>query len=131
MTAGTNLIGAKLFEVQLRAVGYDVVELPDHHVKFTYTVDVGIHAGLVLEMGFVVPPDFPMTPPSGPHINKLLHPNKGGGSHPTGGIHPSTQHSKHFGSDWQYWSRPYPKWAAGKRDAVGYMTFIHGLWASQ
>ena len=131
MNSGTNLIGAKLFAAQLRAVGYDVVELPDHHVNFPYTVDVGKHAGLTLEMGFVVPQDFPMTPPSGPHINKLLHPNQSGGNHPTGGIHPSPQHSRHFGSNWQYWSRPYPKWADGKRDAVGYTGFIRGLWASQ
>ena len=106
-----KLTGARLFAAQLRAAGYDVTEMPDHHVEFPYTVSVGKHAGLELEMGLVVPKDFPMTPPTGPHINKLLHPDKGGGTHPAGGIHPSTSHSKHFGSGWQYWSRPYPKWA--------------------
>ena len=131
MDTGTNLIGAKLFAAQLRAAGYDVVELPYHHVKFSYTVHVGKHAGLTLEIRFVVPGDFPTTPPSGPHINKLLHPNQGGGNHPTGGIHSSPQHSRHFGSNWQYWSRPHPKWAAGKRDAARYMLFIRSLWANQ
>ena len=41
--------------------------------NFQYTVDGGKHKGLVLEMGLDRPrEDFPMTPPTGPHINKLL-----------------------------------------------------------
>ena len=131
MSDDTKLTGAELFAAQLRAADYSVVELPDDHVKIFYTVDAGKHMGLTLEMGFVVPKDFPMTPPPGPHIHKLLHSNKSGGEHPTGGIHPSQKHSKHFGSDWQYWSRPYPKWASGKRNAVRYMAFVRHLWASQ
>lgn len=126
-----ELTGASLFAAQLRGAGYNVSELPDCHVKFPYTVRVGKYAGLELEMGFVVPADFPMTPPHGPHINKQIHQNKSGGSHPTGGIHSSPQHSKHFGADWQHWSRPHPKWTDGSRDAVRYMAFIHSLWASQ
>lgn len=129
--AVSKLTGARLFAAQLRGAGYDVTELPDNHVKFPYTVNVGKHAALTLEMGFVVPEDFPMTPPHGPHINKLLHSNKSGGNHPGGGIHPSSGHSKHFGPDWQHWSRPHPKWADGPRTAVRYMAFIHGLWANQ
>ena len=129
--AKANSVGARLFTTQLRDAGYDIVELPDNHVKFPYIVNVGKHAGLVLEMGFVVPEDFPMTPPTGPHIDKLLHSNKNGGEHPTGGIHFSTKHSKHFGSNWQYWSRPCNNWTAGCRDAVRYMAFINGLWARQ
>lgn len=130
-SAGARLAGAALFAAQLRAAGYDVTELPDGHVRFPYTVKGGKHAGLELEMGFVVPEDFPLTPPPGPHINKLLHPNKGGGTHPTGGIHPSPSHGKQFGPDWQYWSRPHKKWAEGPRTAVRYMAFIEKLWASQ
>lgn len=85
----TRLTGAALFAAQLRAAGYDVTELPDHHVKFPYSVNVGRYAGLELELGFVVPPDFPLTAPHGPHVNRLLHSNRGGGNHPTGGIHSS------------------------------------------
>ena len=131
MDADIKLTGAKLFAEQLRAAGYGVTELPDHHIKFPYTVDGGKHKELVLEMGLVVPEDFPMTPPTGPHINKLLHSNQSGGEHPTGGIHSSSDHSKHFGSDWQYWSRPYKGWATGRRNAVGYMAFIRCLWETQ
>ena len=125
------LTGAALFAAQLRGAGYEVTELPDHHVKFPYTVRVGKHAGLDLEMGFVVPEDFPLSPPHGPHISKMLHPLKSGGTHPTGGIHDSSGHSKHFGKDWQHWSRPFEKWAAEKRNAIRYMAFIHNLWAAQ
>lgn len=128
---GAKLTGAALFAAQLRAEGYDVTELPDNHVQFPYIVDVGKHVGLELQMGFVVPEDFPMTPPHGPHISKRLHPNKSGGNHPGGGIHDSSGHSKHFGPDWQHWSRPHPKWAEGPRNAARYMAFIRTLWASQ
>jgi len=125
------LTGSALFAAQLREAGYEVAELPDHHVKFPYTVRTGKHAGLELEMGFVVPEDFPLNPPHGPHINQMLHPLKGGGTHPTGGIHDSSAHSKHFGNGWQHWSRPFENWAAEKRNAARYMAFIHHLWATQ
>lgn len=127
----TTLTGAALFASQLRDAGYELTELPDHHVQFPYTVLTGKHAGLTIEMGFVVPEDFPLTPPHGPHINKMLHPLKSGGCHPSGGIHNSAGHSKHFGHGWQHWSRPIEKWTAERRTAVRYMAFIHHLWATQ
>lgn len=131
MMDATTLTGAELFAEQLRTYDYEVIQLPDHHIKIPYIIDVGKYMGLELEIGFVVPEDFPMTPPSGPHIHKLIHPNKSGGEHPTGGVHSSSGHSQHFGPDWQYWSRPYPNWTAGPRTTVRYMEFIRGLWASQ
>jgi hypothetical protein len=127
----TKLIGAPFFAAQLRAEGYEVIELADSHVKLPYTVKVGKYAGLELEIGFVVPENFPMGAPSGPHINKLLHPNRGGGEHPGGGVHPSAKHSKHFSGDWQYWSRPFKQWENGPRTAVRYLGFIDTLWATQ
>ena len=126
------MVGSELFAEQLRAEDYDVTELRDGHVKIAYEVPVGKHAGLPVEIGFVVPTDFPLTPPSGPHIHKIIHPNKSDGEHPTGHIHPSQpNHSKHFGPDWQYWSRPFPNWASGAKNAVRYLEFIRRLWATQ
>tara|TARA_R110000787_G_scaffold209044_1_gene319103 strand:+ start:5455 stop:6084 length:630 start_codon:yes stop_codon:yes gene_type:complete len=122
-----KLVGAALFAVQLRAAGFDVVELPDNHIKFPYTVSVGNHSGLEVEMGFIIPADFPLTPPTGPHIGKKLHVIKSGGTHPTGGIHDSPK----FGDGWQYWSRPHPKWKGENCNAVRYMSFINNLWATQ
>lgn len=58
-------------------------------------------------LGFVVGNDFPLTPPSGPHVRARMHPihPQSDLGHPRGGIHQSE-----FGSDWQYWSRPFPIW---------------------
>ncbi|MER8398124.1 hypothetical protein [Mesorhizobium sp. M1348] len=130
-SADAMLAGAKLFAAQLRAAGFEVTELGDEHITFPYEVRAGSHAGLTITMGLVVLPDFPLTPPTGPHINHILHPNKGGGEHPTGGIHDSSGHSKHFGAGWQYWSRPFQTWQNGSRTAGRYMAFINGLWATQ
>lgn len=125
------LTGAKLFAAQLRSAGFDVVELADGHITFPYIVKAGKHAGLELTMGLVVPADFPLTPPTGPHVNVLLHPNVSGGNHPNGGIHDSSGHSQHFGVGWQYWSRPYQTWANGSRNAARYIAFVNALWATQ
>ncbi len=126
------ITGAALFAAQLRKLGFDVTELPDGHVKFPYVVEVGKLKGTELNMGFVVPDDFSLTPPHGLHIDREIHPIGGEGAHPTGGIHAShPKHSKHFGSGWQHWSRPHPSWADSKRNAACYMAFIRQLWATQ
>ena len=123
-------VGSTLFASQLRAAGHEVEELPEGHVQFSYTVDVGKHAGLQVQMGFQVPDSFPLEPPHGPHISKRLHPNQSGGVHPTGGIHCSGRLSK-FPFGWEHWSRPHPNWADGPRNAVRYMAFVQQLWATQ
>ena len=126
------VVGAPLFADQLRHAGTDVVELPDHHIKMpAYLVEVGKYEGLEVDIGIVVPADFPLTPPSGPHIHKLIHQNRPDGTHPTGHIHSSNRHSKHFGSDWQYWSRPHPNWSSGAKNALRYMEHVRALWESQ
>ena len=130
--AHSALGGAALFAHESRELGYEVTELPDNHVKFPYVIDVGKFFGLKLNKGFVLPPDFPLTPPHGPHIDKGIHPIGGGGQHPTGGIHESHPgHSKHFGKGWQHWSRPHPSWSDGERSVGRYMAFIRTLWATQ
>lgn len=127
-----QLTGAALFAEQLKNCGYNTEELGDDHVKFPYTVEVGKCAGMEMEMGFVVPEDFPLTPPHGPHLSIKIHPEGGGGrEHPTGGIHSSSGRHKHFGDDWQHWSRPHPNWTDGNRDAARYMAFIRSLWDTQ
>lgn len=128
--AHAGLIGSKLFASQLRAAGYEVEELEDGHIQFPYAVDAGKHTGLSVTMGFHVPETFPLDPPHGPHINVRLHPNQGGGVHPTGGIHCSASLSR-FPAGWEHWSRPHPSWADGPRNAVRYMTFVQQLWATQ
>ena len=130
--AATSETGSGYFAAQLRELGYDVTELPDGHVKFPYMVEIGSRAGTQVEQGFVVPDDFPLTPPHGPHVSPEIHPLQRGGAHPTGGIHePQKVGGKHFGAGWQHWSRPHPNWADGKRTVARYMAFIRKLWATQ
>ncbi len=127
-----SLVGGALFAEQLRATGMEVEELDDEHVMIPgYRVPDGKFEGLVVDIGIVVPPDFPLSPPSGPHVHKLIHANRPSGPHPRGHIHPSNEHSKHFCDDWQYWSRPHPNWASGARNAVRYMEHVRALWESQ
>ena len=126
------LVGGALFAKQLRDTGVNVVELGDGHVMIPgYCVPEGKFEGLEVDLGIVVPADFPLTPPSGPHIHKLIHKNRTNGQHPYGHIHASSKHSKHFRDGWQYWSRPHPNWSLGARNAVRYMEHVHALWECQ
>ena len=130
--ARTVLVGGALFATQLRDAGVNVVELGDEHVMIpAYRVAEGKFEGLEVDLGIVVPADFPLTPPSGPHVHKLIHANRTGGVHPDGHIHASSEHSQHFKDGWQYWSRPFPDWASGARHAVRYMEYVCALWEDQ
>jgi hypothetical protein len=113
---------------QLRVLGYEVTEVDGDRVSFTYEIEVGSRAGEEVTLGFVLPGDFPASPPSGPHVSPRLLPLRSDGEHPTGRIHESPQ----FGEAFEYWSRPFPtgEWAKSKRNAATYMAFIRGLFAS-
>ena len=128
----TVLVGGALFATQLSEAGVSVVELGDEHVVIpAYRVAEGKFEGLEMDLGVVVPADFPLTPPSGPHVHKLIHVNRGDGVHPDGHIHASSDHSQHFKDGWQYWSRPFPDWTSGSRHAVRYMEYVRALWEDQ
>jgi len=119
----------------LRDLGYSPITLPNRpdHVVIDYAVESGRYAGRQFKIGFIVPTDFPMAPPSGIHVAALIHPVQSGGQHPTGGIH--RQHAAPFeealGGQWQYWSRPPADWAAGKKTVAAYMAHVWRLWDSQ
>jgi hypothetical protein len=100
------------FIKQLKDIGYDVQQFPDGRVAFPYEIPCGRRAGEKITLGFIVPEDFHLTPPSGPHMSPCLLPLKSGGEHPSGGIHESPQ----FGASWQYWSRPLNHWNKTKRE---------------
>jgi hypothetical protein len=77
--------GMGVFLEGLRGLGFaptSVAGRPDH-VVIDYEVETGKFAGTKLRLGFIVPPDFPVTPPSGIHVAALIHPFKGDGQHPT------------------------------------------------
>lgn len=110
---------------QLRALGLDIAPTGADRIAFPYVIDVGPRAGELIQLGFVVPADYNLSCPSGPHVSPRLYPNQSGGTHPTGGVHDSP-----FGPDWHYWSRPFKEWAQSTRDARAYMAHIRHLFAT-
>ncbi|MDD5584336.1 MAG: hypothetical protein PHV55_04705 [Candidatus Omnitrophica bacterium] len=115
-------MGRTEFVEQLRSLVGEVEDLGDGKIAFTYTILTGNFAGKSIRLGFQVPEDFPLSPPSGPHISPRLLPNQSGGSHPSGGIHNSA-----FGQDWHYWSRPIPNWKSTKRTVRDVLAHIRHL----
>jgi hypothetical protein len=124
-----------LFMDGLRSIGFQPVKLSDRSdcVVLDYVVESGKFAGKAMRLGFIVPPDFPNTPPTGPHVSPNIHALCSGGAHPTGGIH--QQHAVPFqtlvGGEWQYWSRPFPGWAEERKTVAVYMGHIWRLWDTQ
>ena len=110
------------FVAELRQLGYEAEELEGNRVAFSYLVPGGRFVGQTIRLGFDVPPDFPMTPPSGPHVSPRLFPIQAGGTHPTGGVHESP-----FGAGWEYWSRPIQHWPQTKRTVRDLMAHVHHL----
>jgi len=119
-------MGRSDFIAQFQALGYRVEDLGNNRLAFPYTVPVGRFMGQEIKVGFAVTDDFPLNPPSGPHISPPLLPIHPGGQHPSGGINPSP-----FGQEWQYWSRPFHGWANTDRSVRTYMSFIRRLFDTQ
>jgi hypothetical protein len=113
---------------QLKALGYDVTDHGENKVSFPYVVPVGKFADTAIRLGFAVPPDFNLTPPTGPHITpKLLPANPNAGPHPNHGV----QDNSPFGSDWQYWSRPLQHWAQTQRTVKDVLAHVRHLFDTQ
>jgi hypothetical protein len=127
--------GVSAFLDGLRKLGYSPTQLKDHldHVVIDYVVPVGKYVGKTVKHGFIVPPDFPVTPPSGPHVTPHIHRIQPQGQHPIGGVHET--HAAKFaatlGGAWQYWSRPFPEWPKSSKTAAAYMGHVYRLWATQ
>lgn len=130
---GSQKTGVEHFIAGLKLLGFEPTQLPDHsdHITFDYMVESGKFQGRRVRLGLIIPQDFPLTPPSGPHVSPGIHPINPNGEHPTGRVHAS--HSETFrsvtGQDWQYWSRPTRNWC--KRTVAAYMSHIWQLWDSQ
>jgi hypothetical protein len=136
-TPVSDMTGPSAFAVGLRTLGYNPTTLekaPDH-VVFDYPIEVGRFKEQTVRLGFVVPQDFPNTPPSGPHVSPLIlpiHPSNDV-PHPAGGIHQnmSQNFTRHAGGQWEYWSRPCPNWGQSKKSVTSYMGHIWRLWETQ
>ena len=108
---------------ELKALGHDVQVQESTLVRFPYVVPIGRFAGQAITLGFEVPGDYPLTCPGGPHMTPRLLPMNSGGEHPLGKI----LDSSHFGTAWQYWSRPFLEWSKTKKDAKEYMAHVRHL----
>ena len=130
-----TVTGPAAFCRGLVALGYQPEPVPGRpdHIVIDYEVQSGKFVGKKVRHGFIVPVDFPLTPPSGPHVSPHIHPISPGGQHPTGAVH--LTHAAPFqqalGGEWQYWSRPFRDWASSKKTVAVYMSHIWQLWDSQ
>lgn len=111
------------FVAQLKELGHQPQEIDGDKVIVPYAVPCGRLAGQQIKLGFVVPGDFSLTPPSGPHVSPRLLPlNPSSGTHPNCGVHESA-----FGGEWEYWSRPLSHWAQTKRKVKDVMAHVRHL----
>lgn len=107
----------------LRQLGYNIGDVPDNKVTFDYEIKEGRHKSKKIKLGFEVPPDFEMTPPSGPHLYPRFLP-----MNPQAPNHPDrVADSGPFGKDWQYLSRPFPNWPGTTRTVGVYMHYVDHL----
>jgi hypothetical protein len=116
----------------LREAGYEPEAVPgkEHYLTFAYEVQTGKHAGKKVHIGLVIPPDFPLSSPGGPHVSPPIHANQSGGTHPTGGIHDSP-FAGFRDQKWQYWSRPFAEWGQTKKTVAAYLGHLWKLWDTQ
>lgn len=127
--------GIEAFLFGLTELGYSPQALPSKpdHIVIEYEVPCGKFAGTKVHHGFIVPPDYPLTPPSGPHVSPHIHPIKTDGQHPTGCVHQTqaAPFQDSIGGEWQYWSRPFPDWAVSRKTVTAYLSHIWHLWDTQ
>ncbi|MFD3760554.1 hypothetical protein [Streptomyces sp. NPDC058622] len=115
MTSAEPLWGPAALQAGLHVAGLTTWQ-QDGFTLFDYTVETGPRAGQTVKVGLQAAPDFPATPPGGPHVNPRL-------GHPHGAVHDSA-----LGTEWEYWSRPAANWAAD-RSVRGYLRHLRTLFA--
>jgi hypothetical protein len=107
------------FRKGLEELGYVVTVTGENRLIFPYAVEKGQFKGRKIKLGIEVPPDFDLTPPSGPHISPRLLPIDPNGAD----THTRAHESPNFGTDWEYLSRPFSQWTL-KRTVKRYMEHV-------
>jgi hypothetical protein len=105
--------GVAELERQLRDAGETVIEVSADFVIIEFVVPGGAHQGDHVKIG-LQGPDFPASPPPGPHVQPRM-------GHPDGNVTDSA-----LGADWEYWSRPFVDWR-DSYTAEDYMAHIRKL----
>jgi hypothetical protein len=119
-------MGVSEFIEGLEDLGFQARQLEGNRIEVMYSVPCGSFIGREIRLGFEIPGDFPLTPPSGPHISPHLRP-----MNPGAPGHPDRTADSPFGSEWQYWSRPFPNWAGTDRTVKTYMAHVRHLFDTQ
>lgn len=116
-------MGTEKFNEGLKDLGYEVEEKGNNRIAINYSITNGRFKDKKIKLGFEIPPDFEVTPPSGPHISPRLLPiNPNGATH-----NDRAAESPNFGSEWEYLSRPFQNWAKTKRSVKEYMRHVKHL----
>lgn len=125
-----ELTAVEKFATQLEGMGFTVKRYGDQRVSFPYKIESGKFADQEITVGFVVPPDFPASPPTGPHISpRLLPVQTASGPHPAYGIHEGRE--GFTGEEWEYWSRPMHHWPKSTKDVRAVMSHLRRLFDTQ
>lgn len=112
---------------ELKKIVGDTVEISEYNdqglkVSFPYRIPIGRFRGQQIDIGFLVPNDFPAVPPGGPHVRPPLIRGT-----PNGTTHQTRSHESLFGREWEYWSRPYLGWGKTEKSVQTYMAFVRRL----
>lgn len=115
-----HMTGPDLFLEEIRALGYEPETREVDGQRFAvmdYVIPVGTRIEEEILLGLDTPPDWPETPPHGPHVSPPF-------DHPEGANHTSV-----LGGDWRHWSRPPADWAATQKSARAYFRHLQTLFA--
>ena len=111
--------GPDRFIAELKALGYSPERRGPQEVLFVYRIENGPRFGDEIELGFQVPPNWPLEPPHGPCYRPAILRETG-----LAGVHAD---GRHFGPDWDHRSRPFEGWARTDRSLRAYMRHIRKL----
>jgi hypothetical protein len=114
-------MGKEQFIQELRTLGYCVEESVENRIIITgYAIQEGRFANTEVQIGLEIPQDFPVNPPTGPHISPRLLP-----LNPSGTTHNDKAVESPFGNEWEYLSRPYPNNSWGKTNHTVRIYMLH------
>ena len=113
--------GVEEFCRQLTEMDYEHQTPSPNWVTIEHDIAAGRFAGQQIRLGFEVPPEFPRTPPHGPHFSPRLLPINTSPSN-----HPDRVHESPLGPDWEHWSRPFVNWK-GAEGVAGYLAYVARL----
>jgi hypothetical protein len=112
-------VGVERFVAELEALGYEPQVHGSQEVSFAYRIENGPRYGETVELGFCVPVNWPVEPPHGPcYRPAILRGTALPGVHTDG---------RHFGQEWDHWSRPFEVWGRTDRSVAAYLRHIRKL----